>query len=84
MNRSLALIVALLVSAPSLPADNAAMEKHLARALKLYPDADADKNGVLSQDGALNRLLQQLAWEAVTHYPLSGVKADAWKTATQR
>ena len=25
----------------------------------------------------LNRLLQELAWDAVTHHPLSGVKADA-------
>ncbi len=28
-------------------------------------------------DGKLNRLLQELAWDAVTHHPLSGVKGDA-------
>ncbi len=27
----------------------------------------------------LNRLLQELAWDAVTHHPLSGVKAEAGK-----
>jgi hypothetical protein len=27
-------------------------------------------------DAKLNRLLQELAWDAVTHHPLSGVKAD--------
>lgn len=31
----------------------------------------------LPQAGELNRLLQQLAWEAVTAYPLSGVKDTA-------
>ena len=28
-------------------------------------------------DGKLNRLLQELAWDAVTHHPLSGVKVAA-------
>ncbi len=28
-------------------------------------------------DGKLNRLLQELAWDAVTHHPLSGVKSGA-------
>jgi len=28
-------------------------------------------------DEKLNRLLQELAWDAVTHHPLSGVKAEA-------
>jgi hypothetical protein len=28
-------------------------------------------------DDKLNRLLQELAWDAVTHHPLSGVKAEA-------
>ena len=28
-------------------------------------------------DQNLNRLLQELAWDAVTHHPLSGVKAQA-------
>jgi hypothetical protein len=28
-------------------------------------------------DEKLNRLLQEIAWDAVTHHPLSGVKADA-------
>jgi hypothetical protein len=27
-------------------------------------------------DGKLNRLLQELAWDAVTHHPLSGVRGD--------
>ena len=31
-------------------------------------------------DAKLNRLLQEIAWEAVTRHPLSGVKAEA-KTA---
>jgi hypothetical protein len=35
------------------------------KALKVPGDADA-----------LNRLLQELAWDAVTHHPLSGVKAE--------
>lgn len=29
------------------------------------------------RDEKLNRLLQELAWDAVTHHPLSGVKSDA-------
>ena len=29
------------------------------------------------QEEKLNRLLQELAWEAVTHHPLSGVRVDA-------
>src|SRR5205823_1071664 len=29
------------------------------------------------REGKLNRLLQELAWEAVTRHPLSGVKAKA-------
>ena len=28
------------------------------------------------QEGPLNRLLQELAWDAVTRHPLSGVRAD--------
>ena len=28
-------------------------------------------------DDKLNSQLQELAWDAVTHHPLSGVKADA-------
>jgi hypothetical protein len=31
------------------------------------------------QSEELNTLLQQLAWDAVTHYPMSGVKAEAGK-----
>lgn len=28
-------------------------------------------------DAKLNRLLQELAWDAVVHHPMSGVTADA-------
>jgi hypothetical protein len=31
------------------------------------------------QAAELNALLQQIAWDAVTHYPMSGVKAEAGK-----
>jgi hypothetical protein len=34
-------------------------------AMKSLPDA-----------GAMNRLLQELAWQAVISYPLSGVRAE--------
>ncbi|HSI10431.1 MAG TPA: hypothetical protein VK961_00240 [Chthoniobacter sp.] len=37
----------------------------------------------LPEAEALNRLLQQLAWQAVSQYPLSGVKADAAAAAGQ-
>ncbi len=33
-------------------------------------------------DDKLNRLLQEIAWEAVTHHPLSGVTADTPETFT--
>ncbi len=33
------------------------------------------KAGNTSENGKLNRLLQELAWDAATHHPLSGVKA---------
>ena len=33
-------------------------------------------------DGKLNRLLQELAWDAVTHHPLSGVKSEATSVPT--
>jgi hypothetical protein len=39
----------------------------------------AAKQGL--KDEALNRLLQEIAWDAVTHHPLSGVKADNNGTA---
>ena len=42
------------------------------RALKIPGDAKDVE--------ALNRLLQDVAWEAVTHHPLSGVKGDATST----
>jgi len=34
---------------------------------------------VAADDAKLNRLLQQLAWTAVTEHPLSGVKRDVAK-----
>jgi hypothetical protein len=39
---------------------------------------------VIPQAEELNRLLQELAWDAVTHYPMSGVKAEAATTATAK
>jgi len=33
--------------------------------------------GKLPEAEKLNRLLQELAWDAVIHHPLSGVKAKA-------
>jgi hypothetical protein len=35
------------------------------------------KQAKIADDEKLNRLLQELAWDAVTHHPLSGVKAEA-------
>jgi hypothetical protein len=34
------------------------------------------KAGNPRENDKLNRLLQELAWDAATHHPLSGVKAD--------
>ncbi|MCI0685464.1 MAG: hypothetical protein L0Y71_25465 [Gemmataceae bacterium] len=34
------------------------------------------KDGKPNDDGALNRLLQELAWDAVRQHPLSGVRVD--------
>jgi len=45
-------IAVLLVGASALPAQNSALEDRLARGLKLYPDADADKDGTLSLPAA--------------------------------
>ncbi|HEY2573597.1 MAG TPA: hypothetical protein VGH65_06000 [Verrucomicrobiaceae bacterium] len=49
----LLLISALLFGATSLPAQNAAMEKRLARGLKLFPDADTNHDGKLSLEEAM-------------------------------
>jgi hypothetical protein len=35
-----------------------------------------EKDDKLTEKDKLNRLLQELAWDAVIHHPLSGVKAD--------
>jgi hypothetical protein len=35
------------------------------------------KVGSLNERGKLNRLLQELAWDAVTHHELSGFKAES-------
>ena len=35
------------------------------------------KAGDRDENDKLNRLLQELAWDAVTHHPLSGVKAES-------
>jgi hypothetical protein len=40
------------------------------------PDALKLRAASASDLAALNRLLQELAWEAVTHHPLSGVVAE--------
>ena len=42
--------------------------------LPMPPEFERNKEFALP---ALNRLLQELAWDAVTHHPLSGVKAQA-------
>ena len=37
-----------------------------------------DKDGKEAKmDESLNHLLQVLAWEAVTHHPMSGIKVEA-------
>jgi len=38
---------------------------------------DLAKLASLNEKDKLNRLLQELAWDAVTHHPLSGVKAES-------
>lgn len=53
MKPILSLFITLLVGAPLLPAQNAGLENRLARALKLFPDADTDKDGKLSMEEAL-------------------------------
>jgi hypothetical protein len=61
MQRSLLLLATLCVGATSLPAQtsavpNPAIEQRLARALKLFPDADTDKDGLLSINEGLKYL----------------------------
>jgi hypothetical protein len=46
-------LAALIGGVHPLPAETPAMEKRLARGLKLYPEADADKDGKLSLEEAL-------------------------------
>ncbi len=41
-------IAVLLIGANAIPAQDSALEDRLARGLKLYPEADADKDGKLS------------------------------------